>query len=99
MRSSNPGWRPAAPAATAPTSPATPAPSPTGEPGARLIPLTEWPRYHPWPPLGGLRHLALHRKTNGFARCVRMVGRRLILDEAELIRWIGEQSSQAEERR
>lgn len=73
-------------------SPALPNHAPTGEPGARLIPLTEWPDHHAWPPLGGLRHLAFHRETNGFARCVRMVGRRLLIDEAEFFRWVGEQS-------
>ena len=89
MQGSKARWRPAAP--STPNPPATPAPTPTGERGARLIPLTEWPRYHPWPPPGGLRHLAFHRKTNGFARCVRMVGRRLLIDEAEFFLWVEDQ--------
>ncbi len=90
MRGSKARWRPTAPAT--PNPPTTPAPPPTGEPGARLIPLTEWPRYHAWPPLGGLRHLAFHRDTNGFARCIRTVGRRLLIDEAEFFLWVEDQA-------
>ena len=36
----------------------------------RLIPVTKWNEYHPWPPIGGLRHLIFYEKTNGFAHCV-----------------------------
>lgn len=54
----------------------------------RLIPLTEWSAYHPWPPLGGLRHLVFNEHTNGFSRCVRRVGRRVLIDEAEFFRWV-----------
>ncbi len=32
----------------------------------RLIPLTKWNEHHPWPPIGGLRHLVFHEKSNGF---------------------------------
>lgn len=58
----------------------------------RLIPLTDWPKHHAWPPLGGLRHLAFFRETNGFKRCVRQVGRRLLIDEAEFFAWVAEQN-------
>ena len=58
----------------------------------RLIPLTDWPKHHAWPPLGGLRHLAFYRKTNGFNRCVKQVGRRLLIDEAAFFAWVAEQN-------
>ncbi len=32
----------------------------------RLIPLTEWPNYHPWPTVSGLRHLVFYSYKNGF---------------------------------
>ena len=58
----------------------------------RLIPISDWNKYHAWPPIGGLRHLAFYRKENGFERCVRKVGRRLLIDEAEFFRWVDEQN-------
>lgn len=59
---------------------------------SRLIPLTRWNDFHPWPPLGGLRHLAFNREENGFSRCVRKVGRRLLIDEAEFFAWVASQN-------
>lgn len=47
----------------------------------RLIPVTRWSEFHPWPPIGGLRHLIFHAKTNGFDKVVRRVGRTVLLDE------------------
>lgn len=54
----------------------------------RLIPLTEWPKHHPWPPLGGLRHLVFNAATNGFNKVIRRVGRRVLLDEASFFQWV-----------
>ena len=59
----------------------------TSERKNRLIPLTKWPQYHPWPPIGGLRHLVFYSEKNGFARVIRRVGRRLLIDEAEFFKW------------
>ena len=58
----------------------------------RLIPLTEWNEHHPWPPLGGLRHLVYFAHSNGFCAVVRRVGRRVLLDEAAFFAWVDEQS-------
>jgi len=55
---------------------------------SKLYPLTEWP--HPWPPIGGLRHLVFHSQTNGFAKVIRRVGRRVLIDEAAFFQWIEE---------
>jgi len=60
----------------------------------RLIPLTEWPKIHPWPSLGGLRHLAFYRETNGFKSVVRNAGRRLLIDEAAFFAWVETQSKE-----
>lgn len=54
----------------------------------RLIPVTEWPNHHPWPPVGGLRHLIFYAKTNGFAHCLRRVGKRVLIDEAKFFEWV-----------
>jgi hypothetical protein len=57
----------------------------------RLFPAANWP--HPWPPLGGLRHLIFHAKSNGFDRVIKRVGRRVLIDEAEFFRWVEENNS------
>lgn len=61
-------------------------------PPTRLIPVSEWPNHHPWPPIGGLRHLVFYEKSNGFTRCVRRVGRRVLIDEAAFFQWVEEQN-------
>lgn len=63
-----------------------------GDTPTRLIPVTQWADYHPWPPLGRLRHLifnAAPRKDsrgqvfsgNGYAPAFIRVGRRILVDE------------------
>lgn len=49
----------------------------------RLIPLTDWPKHHPWPPIGGLRHLNFNARHNGFASAFKKCGRRVLVDESE----------------
>lgn len=56
----------------------------------RLIPLVDWPKFHPWPPIGGLRHLAFFARQRGFAKAFVKVGRRLLIDEAEFFRVVKE---------
>jgi hypothetical protein len=58
----------------------------------RLIPLTDWSKYHPWPPLGGLRHLVFHKGTNGFAKVVKKSGRRILIDERKFFEFVEEQN-------
>ena len=72
------GQRTGAPGATGPTA---------EDPPRRLIPIPNWPERHLWPTEAGLRHLAFHRKTNGFDRCCRMIGGRLLIDEGEFFAW------------
>lgn len=40
---------------------------------------------------GGLRWLLFNREQNGFARCVVRIGRRVLIDEAELVAWLRDQ--------
>lgn len=56
--------------------------------GHRLIPPSLWGQYHPWPPIGGLRHLIFHAQTNGFDQVVRRVGRRVLIDEQAFFTWV-----------
>jgi len=57
-----------------------------------LIPLSEWHKHHPWPPIGGLRHLVFNAKTNGFDRVIRKVGGRVLIDEGEFFAWVDRQN-------
>lgn len=57
----------------------------------KLIPASDWPQHHSWPPIGGLRHLIFHERSNGFAKVVRRVGRRVLIDEQEFFCWVAEQ--------
>ncbi len=63
----------------------------------RLIPLTDWPKYHPYPTLGGLRHLVFHAKTNGFFKVIRRVGSRILLDESAWFDFVNSRNPQAKE--
>jgi hypothetical protein len=56
----------------------------------RLIPLTQWNDYHIFPTIGGMRHIAFNRKSNGFARAFVHVGRRLVVVEAVFFEVIAE---------
>ena len=44
-----------------------------------FIPLTEWNKFHSWPPLGGLRYLVFHANKNGFSSVIRRVGKRVLI--------------------
>ena len=55
---------------------------------SRLIPASDWPQHHAWPPIGGLRHLIFHGKANGFDSVIRRVGRRVLIDEGAFFAWV-----------
>ncbi len=57
-------------------------------PPKRFIPVPRWNDHHDWPPIGGLRHLIFHEKTNGFEAAFKRVGRRVLVDEAEFFRCV-----------
>lgn len=57
----------------------------------RLIPLTDWPRYHPWPTVAGLRHIRFYQNVNGFTNAFRTVGRRVLVDEQAFFETVDKQ--------
>jgi len=57
----------------------------------RLIPVSDWPEHHAWPPVGGLRHLIFNAKSNGFNKVIRRIGRRVLIDEAAFFNWVDTQ--------
>lgn len=62
----------------------------------KLIPAADWDKYHPWPPIGGLRHLIFFAESNGFNKVIRRIGRRVLIDEAAFFKWAN--SSNTEKR-
>jgi len=70
----------------------------TAETPRRLIPLSKWNEHHSYPPQGGLRHLVFNAETNGFKRCIRRVGRRILIDETEYFRWVDAQNGEGASR-
>lgn len=64
----------------------------------RVIPLADWPKYHPWPPLGGLRHLVFHAKQNGFEKVIRRPsGKKILIDEEAFFLWVDQNNSRGGE--
>lgn len=62
-----------------------------------FIPLTEWSKYHSWPPIGGLRHLVFHADKNGFSSVIRRVGRRVLISEPAFFDWVEKQNNSKSE--
>jgi hypothetical protein len=57
----------------------------------RYITVTNWNKYHEWPPLGGLRHLIFKKDKNGFHKVIKKVGKRVLIDEAAFFEWVANQ--------
>lgn len=60
----------------------------------RLIPPNKWLEEHPWPPIGGLRHLIFNANSNGFDKVICRIGRRVLIDETAFFTWAKEQGVQ-----
>ena len=57
---------------------------------SKLIPVTEWNLHHSWPSQGGLRYLVFHEHENGFHKCIRRIGRRVLIHEQSFFEWVDE---------
>jgi hypothetical protein len=60
---------------------------------SRLIPVTDWPKFHTWPPVGGLRHIIFNAGSNGFGPAIKRVGRRVLIDEARFFEIVENQNA------
>lgn len=63
----------------------------------RLIPIVDWPKFHCWPPIGGLRHLNFYKETNGFDKVVKKIGKRVLIDEQKFFEWVDEKNNMSKE--
>ena len=61
----------------------------------RYIPVPSWENYHDWPRIGGLRNLIFNKDKNGFAKVVKKVGKRVLIDEAAFFEWVANQGNGA----
>ncbi len=72
----------------------------------RFIPITEWPKYHPWPSVSALRHMVFEseeRKNskgqkipgNGMSKAIVRRGRRILIRESSFFEWLEEQNGAA----
>ncbi len=61
----------------------------------QFLTIPQWCDRHPWPSQGGLRHLIFNAEENGFSNCIRRVGRRVLLSESDVLRWIDSQTAGA----
>ena len=53
----------------------------------RLIPLTAWPRYYPWPSIPGLRFLVQHAQRKKFLPVFKKLNGRILIDETAFFLW------------
>lgn len=58
-----------------------------------LLTVNQFADKHPAFPVGGLRHNIFHAGTNGFDKCIRRIGRKVLIDEGAFFNWVDEQSS------
>ena len=65
-----------------------------GKNSTRFIAVSDWPKHHPWPPIGGLRHLIFNSRENGFALVLRRVGRRILINEKKFFEYIEEKNAE-----
>lgn len=56
----------------------------------RLIPLSKWHQYHPFPSVPALRWMRFNGDKTGFNRCILKLGKRLLIDEAKFFQWVRE---------
>jgi hypothetical protein len=53
----------------------------------RLVPVTKWNQYHPWPSIGGIRHMIAHRKEKKCGHVFVKVGGRWLINENAFFSW------------
>lgn len=60
----------------------------------RLIPLTKWNEYHPWPSEAGIRNLVANAKAKNFTNVYVKAGGRILIDEQAFFAWAKSQGGQ-----
>lgn len=65
---------------------------------SRLIPITKWNKYHPWPPIGGFRYI-VHQETRNKSNPDWLIksGTTLLIDEIKFFEWTRKRSDNIKE--
>lgn len=58
----------------------------------QLLTVRQLSERHPAFPQSGIRYLIFHSQKNGFANCIRRVGRKILIDEALFFNWVEAQN-------
>jgi hypothetical protein len=53
----------------------------------RRITIERWPDFHPWPPVGGLRHIRFYAEEKGASECFVKKGGRVLVCERKFLEW------------
>ena len=56
-----------------------------------VLTVAQFAERHPWPTQRALRHLIFHADKNGFERCIRRVGSRVLINESDFFAWVDAQ--------
>ncbi len=65
---------------------------------SRIIPLSDWNKYHQYPTIPALRQYYFRREENGFSEVVEYGGNnggRILIDEAKLFIWLKTRKSKS----
>ena len=57
-----------------------------------LLTVKQFSEKHAAFPEGGMRYRIFHSDKNGFDRCIRRVGAKVLINEIEFFKWIEEQN-------
>ena len=60
-----------------------------------LLTVKQFSQKHTAFPEGGMRYRIFHADKNGFNRCIRRVGAKVLIDEKAFFQWIEEQNNAA----
>lgn len=63
----------------------------TAVPGTRYLTVAQFCEAHPWPTKGAIKHFIFENRDGFDAKCVKRVGRRVLLDETAVFEWIAAQ--------
>lgn len=58
----------------------------------KLILLTDWNKYFSYPKLSTLRALVFNAETNGFAKVIRRINKRVLIKVDAFFDWVEEQN-------
>jgi len=56
----------------------------------KLIPVSKWNDFYPYPTVKALRQLIFFKDENGFKKVLRKIGGRIYIVESEFFKWVEE---------